>query len=260
MTELEIALEAAHAAGALLRDAYDRGPTRVDHKGAVDLVTEVDEACEAAVRRVLSRHTPDIEVLGEEQGGAWEAATRWVIDPIDGTTNFVHGFPWFAVSIALEVDGEPRAGVVYAPVDDRCFAAAAGQGATLNDSPIRVSQVSALSQALVATGFPYDRRQRLDALLARVRTLLDRAQGVRRAGAASLDLALVAAGQLDAYWEVGLKPWDIAAGQLLITEAGGRVTNHDGSQPLDGRTPEPLATNGLIHEEMIAALAGPLPR
>ncbi|MFT4624042.1 MAG: myo-inositol-1(or 4)-monophosphatase [Myxococcota bacterium] len=252
MTELDVAIEAARAAGAILQAAG--GAVEVRHKGAVDLVTEVDEAAEAAVRAVLSRHTPDIPVLGEEGGGPWDVGTRWIVDPLDGTTNFVHGFPWYCTSIGLEVDGVRQVGVIYAPVLDRLYAAERGGGATCDGAPIRVSACADLGGALVATGFPYDRRTRAARYLRDVERALTRVQGLRRAGAAALDLALVATGQLDAYWEHRIRPWDLAAGALLVEEAGGRVTGHDGG-PLDAEWPCPLASNGLLHASLQEMLA-----
>ncbi|MBN2800400.1 MAG: inositol monophosphatase [Deltaproteobacteria bacterium] len=252
MSALAVAVEAARAAEAILHRARG-GALGVRHKGEVDLVTAVDLACEEAVRAVLARHTPDIPVLGEEGGGAEAIATRWVVDPLDGTTNFVHGFPAYAVSVALEVDGEAEVGVVLDAARGPLYAAARGQGATVDGAPLRVSAVSDLSGALVGTGFPYDRRLRADLYLSRLRAVLVRAQGIRRVGAASLDLAMVATGALDAFWEFDLKPWDVAAGNLLVREAGGRVSGHDGG-PLDPARPSPLASNGLLHTAMIEAL------
>lgn len=252
--ELALAARAAKVAGKLLSDAYATGAQRVTRKGQLDLVTEVDRASEAAVRRLLQAETPHIPILGEEEGGAWEASTRWVIDPLDGTTNFVHGFPWFAVSIALEVDGRSVVGVILEPIRRRVYSATRGGGARLDGVPIRVSEVQELGDALVATGFPYDRRERLHALAASVRAVLAEAQGLRRAGAASLDLALVAEGRLDAYFEVNLRPWDLAAGHLLVEEAGGRVGDHRGGNAIDARWPAPLATNGHLHQPMIELL------
>ncbi|TNE91603.1 MAG: inositol monophosphatase [Deltaproteobacteria bacterium] len=249
MNELAVALEAARAAARLLEER----PKRVDHKGVVDLVTEIDRACEAAVREVLARHTPDIEVLGEEEGGSTRA-TRWVVDPLDGTTNFVHGFPAYAVSVGLEVDGEPVVGVVIDAARGVEYAAAKGRGATADGEPIRVSEVRSLEQALLATGFPYDRRERAAHYLKSVKRALETSQGVRRAGAAALDLALVAAGRLDAYWEFTLSPWDVSAGIVLVREAGGVVTAHDGS-PIDRHRPCPLAANPYLHDAMIRMLA-----
>ncbi|MFK7927850.1 MAG: inositol monophosphatase family protein [Myxococcota bacterium] len=251
---MAVARDAAEAAAVLLREAYARGDRVVEHKGRIDLVTDVDRACEAAIRAVLTQHTPQLPTLGEEEGGPWAAPTRWVVDPLDGTTNFVHGFPWFAVSIALEVQGATQVGVVLQPITHDLYAAERGQGATHNGRVMRVSTVDDLDHALVATGFPYSRRSQLPELLAPIERVLGRVQGLRRAGAAALDLAMVAAGKLDAYWERELRPWDLAAGRLLVTEAGGRVTAHDGSAELDPKWPGPLASNGRVHEAMVQAL------
>jgi len=252
MTELDVAIEAAKAAFALQRSR----PRQVDLKGAIDLVTEVDLACEAAIRDVLGRHTPDVPVLGEEGGGADGATTRWIVDPLDGTTNFVHGFPFWCVSIALERDGVLEVGVVIDGVRGEVFAAARGRGATADGVRIAVSPTRTLSSALLGTGFPYDSRENAAFYLKYVQRALERTQGIRRAGAAALDLAMVACGRLDAFWEFRLAPWDVAAGQLLVAEAGGRCTGHDGvAMPRDMRI-HPLATNGWLHDEMMALLAG----
>lgn len=253
MNELDVALKAADAAARLLAEAHAHGPRQVDHKGAVDLVTEVDRACEEAVRDVLARHTPDIAVLGEEGGGAWEAATRWIVDPLDGTTNFVHGVPWFCVSIGLEVDGRREVGVIVDPVARRTFAARRGHGSTLDGTRIRVSEQDDLSAALVATGFAYDRREKAPIYLAYVQAMIERAQGIRRFGSAALDLAWVAAGRFDAYWEFNLHPWDVCAGLLLVEEAGGRISALDGGPPAF-RRPAPVASNGHVHDAALEVL------
>lgn len=247
---IELAREAALAAGALLHD-----PPRLDvqHKGAVDLVTQVDLACEAAIRQVLERS--GVEILGEEGGGS-RGETRWIVDPLDGTTNFVHGFPSYCVSIALQVDGALQVGVIYDPIRRRLYEAQAGEGALCNGEPIRVSGREALSDALVASGFAYDRRERADDYLRFVKVFLERAQGFRRAGAAAMDLAMVACGQLDGFWEFGLNAWDVAAGTLLVREAGGQVTDMAGGE-VDLDRPRLLATNGRIHAEMTQVI-GPL--
>ncbi|MCB9797399.1 MAG: inositol monophosphatase [Alphaproteobacteria bacterium] len=259
---IELAREAARAAGAIQREAWlGRGaePTRRDvpglrHKGAVDLVTEIDLASEARIVEILTAGAPEIPVLAEEGGGARRAGTRWIIDPLDGTTNFVHGFPQFAVSIALQREGALELAVVYDPTRDELFEARAGQGATLNGRPIRTSITPSLDQALVASGFPYDRRVNADRYLRYVRAFLMTAQGFRRAGAAALDLAWVACGRLDGCWEFGLQPWDVAAGALLIQEAGGRISDMDLS-PLDIDAPRVLGSNGILHAAMHAVLA-----
>jgi myo-inositol-1(or 4)-monophosphatase len=192
-------------------------------------------------------------VLGEEGGGAETATTRWVVDPLDGTTNFVHGLPHYGPSIALEVDGETLVGVVVDVMRGQVFRATAGQGSFCDDVPMRVSDVRDLSQALVATGFAYDRRERAAFYLERVQRALVHCQGVRRAGAAALDLAYVADGRLDAYWEFHLSRWDVAAGRLLVTEAGGAVEPIPGESM--GDRPCPLASNGWLQEAFRALMA-----
>ncbi len=253
---IAIAKEAALAAGALIREGrrpLERGA--VDHKGAVDLVTEVDLACEARIREILHRRTPDIPVYAEEGGGASDQDTRWIVDPLDGTTNFVHDFPSYAVSIGLQVEGALTAGVIYDPLRDECYSATRGGGAFCNGERLQVSQCQQLDQALVGSGFAYDRRERPDFYLDFVRAFLVRAQGFRRAGAAAMDLAFLASGRLDGFWEFQLNPWDIAAGVLLIEEAGGRVTDMAGG-PLDLDRPRVLASNGgPLHDQMLAVIA-----
>lgn len=248
MDEEDVAVEAALAAAAVLR-AHAR-PDTVRHKGAVDLVTEVDLACEAAVREVLGRHTPEIPVLGEEGGGALDAPTRWVVDPLDGTTNFVHGIPHYAVSIALEIDTIPTVGVVHHMPRDRTLRATRGRGATCEGARLSVSGVRDLGEALCATGFPYDRRRDPRRYAAVVAAILSRAQGLRRMGAAALDLAFVAEGRLDAYAELRLGRWDSAAGVVLVEEAGGKVTAAAGSGR--DRFSCPVASNGWVHEAWAA--------
>lgn len=248
--ELALAVRAARAGGAVLADR----PTDVIHKGAIDLVTDIDRRAEEAVRAVLAAGTPDIPVLGEEGGGG-PASVRWVVDPLDGTTNFVHGFPWYACSVALEVDGRSVVGVVFEAVRGRAFTARRGGGAFVDGVRLAVSRTEALQHALIGTGFPYDRATRAAALLAPVQRVLEQTRGIRRTGAASLDLAYVAAGALDAFFEHDLAPWDVAAGALLVEEAGGRVTRHDGSAP-PGQPTSPLASNGRVHDAMVALLSG----
>lgn len=253
---IRFAEQAARAAGALIlagRQPLERGA--VDHKGAVDLVTEVDLACEALIREILGAATPGIPVHAEEGGGAATATTRWIVDPLDGTTNFVHDFPSYAVSIGLQLDGQLTAGVIYDPLRDHCYRATLGGGAWLGEQRLRVSRTPSLDLALVASGFAYDRRERPDFYLDFVRAFLVRAQGFRRAGAAAMDLAHLAAGRLDGFWEFQLNPWDVAAGVLLIQEAGGRVTDVAGG-PLDLDRPRVLASNGgPLHDEMLAVIA-----
>jgi myo-inositol-1(or 4)-monophosphatase len=225
-------------------------PTRVDHKGAVDLVTEVDLASERLIREHLA--STGIPIQGEEGGGATKG-TRWAVDPLDGTTNFVHGFPFYCVSIALVEGDEPVIGVIYDPVRDRLFSAAKGAGATVDGGRLSVSGTTYLDDALSVTGFPYDRRTRAQAYLPRVAAALSRTQGLRRTGSAAMDLATLASGASDLYWEEQLKPWDTAAGAVLVREAGGRVTRVDGS-PWHPGSPDILATNGRLHDAVVEML------
>ncbi len=251
---IELARHAALAAGAIMLDAPVRG---VRHKGAVDLVTEVDLACEAVIKTILSHGTPDVPILGEEsaEAGAPVPPTCWIVDPLDGTTNFVHGFPAYGVSIALQVDGVLQLGCVHDPLRSETFTAVRGQGAACNGEPIRVSELRSLDESLLISGFPYDRRERAAYYLAFFQAFMERAQGVRRAGAASLDLCWLAAGRADGYWEFGLKPWDIAAGALIIREAGGRVTGMRG-EDLDLAGARIVASNGHIHSQLDEILEG----
>ena len=248
---IELARAAALLAGEIIRSS--EAPT-VKHKGRVDLVTEVDLACERAIRDLLERESPDIPILGEEGGGPESATTRWIVDPLDGTTNFVHGFPFYCVSIALESNGVLEHAVVHDAPRNRTYHASRGKGAWLEDQRLQVSNCRHLEQALLGSGFSYDRRERADFYLAYLKAFLTRAQGFRRAGAAAMDLAMLASGQLDGFWEFGLNAWDMAAGVLLIEEAGGRVSDMDLS-PLDLQSKRTLASNGFIHEEMAAVIA-----
>ena len=252
MTPADVALSAARRAGAIIADG--RGVLlEVAHKGAIDMVTQIDLAAEAAIREELTRHTPEIPILAEEGGGAWAADTRWIVDPLDGTTNFIHGYPSYAVSIALQVDGVLEAGCVFDAVGGVPYTATRGGGAYRDGEPIRVSQTPVLDRSLLVTGFPYDRRTQIDRYLPYVRAFLIASQGLRRAGAAAMDFVAIAAGQVDGYWEFGLNPWDVAAGVLLVQEAGGRVTDMEGG-PLDLERPRLLASNGKIHDEMTQKL------
>jgi myo-inositol-1(or 4)-monophosphatase len=210
----------------------------------------LDKASEDLIRERLYQADASIPVLAEEDGGPTEVDTRWIVDPLDGTTNFVHNFPFYCVSIALEVDGILEVGVVYDIPNDRLYRAERSKGAFCNDDRIQVSQCEELNHALVASGFAYDRRVRADFYLAYVKRFLETAQGFRRCGSAALDLAMVATGQLDAYWEFGLHPWDVAAGALLVKEAQGQVSDMDGGSfsVNEGRV---LASNGLLHTQMI---------
>jgi myo-inositol-1(or 4)-monophosphatase len=259
---LSAALDAARGAGRLLQ-AELGGARRIQHKRSViDIVTEMDQLAEAFIVKRLLGEFPDHAVLAEESGATdGRSQYRWLIDPLDGTTNYTHGLPIFAVSVALERAGVVELGVGYDPSRDECFVAERGRGATLNGEPIQVSGVEALDQALLVTGFPYDIRTTAETNLPEYAALSVNAQGVRRFGSAVLDLCYVACGRLDGYWEFSLGPWDMAAGGLIVQEAGGRVTNvHGGPWRVDG--PGVLASNGLVHEAIQAALGavrGPRP-
>ncbi len=254
MDDIEkVALRAARAAGRIhLRWLNKTNTARKSN--ALDLVTEADKEAEAAVIATIRRAFPDHAILAEESGASeQQSAHRWIIDPLDGTTNFAHGFPAFCVSIAYEHRGRVRYGVIFDALHKELFAAHRGKGAKLNGRPIRVSEVRTLATSLLATGFPYDRRERRRFYLAFWEDMMTRVEGVRRAGSAALDLASVACGRLDGFWEFGLKPWDVAAGSLLVEEAGGKVTNMDGT-PFDLAGARLLASNARIHQEMTQVL------
>jgi myo-inositol-1(or 4)-monophosphatase len=229
---LNIAIKAARRAGGVInRASRNLDVLAVREKAANDYVTEVDREAEQAIIRTLLEAYPKHAILAEESGetgGAGKSDYQWIIDPLDGTTNFLHGFPQYAVSIALAHKGVLTQAVVYDPGNNDLFTATRGAGAYLNDTRIRVSKRTQLKGALVGTGFPFKENQHLDAYLAMLRDIMQNASGVRRAGSAALDLAYVAAGRLDVFWEIGLAPWDIAAGALLVTEAGGVVGDLQG--------------------------------
>ena len=251
----EVAVAAARRAGALLVGELG-GPRHVEFKtGPTNLVTDMDRRAEAAVVETLRAHYPDDAVLSEEVGHlAGSARRRWVVDPLDGTTNYASGIPIFAVSIALEVDGRTVLGVVHDPTRDECFVAERGRGAHLGGRPLRVSDTGTLEASVLATGFAYTIRRDRDTNLPEHDLLSLRGRAVRAIGSAALRLAWVAAGRLDGFWELVLGAWDVAAGALLIEEAGGRVTDRGGGA-LDPDAPAPVASNGRIHDEMLAALA-----
>jgi len=225
---LNIAVKAARRAGSLInRAALDRTQLEIRAKRANDFVTQVDKAAEAAIIDVIRQAFPDHAILGEESGAlpgaSAKAEYRWVIDPLDGTTNFIHGFPQYCVSIALQHRGVTAHGVIYDPSKNELFTASKGRGAFLDDRRIRVTKCANLKDALVGTGFPFKELSRLDLYFKQLREVMQKSSGVRRAGAAALDLAYVAAGRMDAFWEMGLSAWDMAAGALMVQEAGGLV-------------------------------------
>jgi myo-inositol-1(or 4)-monophosphatase len=253
--ERRVAVDAAHAAGRLLRDALV-GARRITYKGTpTNLVTEMDSRAEAMIVDTLRAAFPDDAVLAEERGAeGGRSGRRWIIDPLDGTTNYAHGVPAFAVSIALETAGRVDLGVLYEPNLDEMFVAERGGGATMNDVRLAVSATTTLDASLLTTGFPYDVRECADNNLAEYAAFSLRSRGVRRWGSAVIDLAYIAAGRFDGYWELRLMPWDVAAGALVVEEAGGRVSNIEGG-PMDVNTPTLVATNGRVHDEMLAVLA-----
>ena len=222
---LNIAVKAARRAGSIInRAALDRSALEVRSKNRNDFVTQIDKASEAAIIDVIRKAHPDHAILAEESGASTQKSEyRWVIDPLDGTTNFIHGFPQYCVSIAVQHRGVTAHGVVYDPTKNELFTASKGRGAFLDDRRIRVSRCPHLKEALVGTGFPFKELSRIDLFMKQMRTLMENSAGMRRAGAAALDLAYVAAGRMDAFWEMGLSPWDMAAGALMVQEAGGLV-------------------------------------
>ena len=240
----------AQGAGKILRDSFSEKRT-IHFKGEVDLVTDVDRRSEDYIKARLLKDFPKYGILAEE-GGRVESESEycWLIDPLDGTTNYAHSYPFFCVSIALEYRRQIELGVIYDPLKDELFQAAKDGGALMNGVKISVSKTSNLEQALIATGFPYDRKKSIENNLDFFKAFLFSAQGVRRDGSAALDLCYVASGRLDGFWELKLAPWDTPAGALMVTEAGGRVSNFKGGG-FDNYQDEALASNGLIHDEMI---------
>lgn len=247
--------EAAREAGALLR-ARLHADHQIRHKGDIDIVTEVDLASERLIRERLLDRFPEHSFIGEEGGVSRTGSSeyRWIVDPIDGTTNFAHGFPFFCVSIGLEIHGDLAVGVVYDPNRDEMFSAQRGGGATMNGRAIRVTARNDLRQSLLATGFPYE-REGFDRALRGFERMSLASLAVRRAGSAALDLCYVACGRLDGYWEFVVKPWDVAAGVLLVEEAGGCVTRINAGT-FSVECGEVLASNGAIHARMADGLAG----
>ncbi len=250
---LRLAIAAAREAGRIQMIHFGHSHP-VQYKGEFNPVTEVDRFCERAIVKMISEAFPDHDILTEEspfeeKGSAW----RWIIDPIDGTTNYLHGFPCFSVSIALEVEGEVKVGVVYVPPLNELFHTEKGKGTFLNDERVMVSRVVKLDKSLICTGFPYDVRENPNFYLSYFRQFITKSFAVRRPGSAAIDLSYLAAGRFDGFWEFKLHPWDVAAASLMITEAGGKVTDLHGG-PYSIYSKEILASNGLIHEEMLQAI------
>lgn len=252
---MQLAVQAAREAGALIRTFHERGAA-VHAKGeSYNLVTEADLASEKLIISMIREAFPEHSILAEETCAETGAAEHlWVIDPLDGTNNFAHSFPFFCVSIAFYCQGEPVVGVVYDPLRDEFFTAERGQGAFVNDRPIRVSSASGLGESVLATGFFYDRGEMMKRTLRQIETFFEKPIcGIRRTGSAAMDLCYVAAGRLDGFWELRLSPWDYAAGGLIVSEAGGRVTDVAGA-PFDLFMGNVCASNGAIHEDLLGVI------
>ncbi|MEO8648609.1 MAG: inositol monophosphatase family protein [Acidobacteriota bacterium] len=253
---LNFALETARQAGNLLLEKFGR-ITAITKKGDINLVTEADLASEAMIIDRIKSHYPKHAILAEEAGDAVVIENgnewKWIIDPLDGTTNYAHGYPCFCVTLALEHKGDIVIGVTFDPTRNEMFAAEKGSGASLNGRQIRVSSTENLGDSLIVTGFPYDFKSKQD-FSRHLTEFLFHSRGVRRDGSAAIDMAYVACGRFDGFWEEGLNPWDVAAGKLLIEEAGGMVTYYDGS-PFNVYTPPLCASNGSIHQQMLKVLS-----
>ena len=258
LTRHDLAVELARQAGQIQRERYETELDIRTKSAPIDLVTEVDGACEALIIEGIRQKQPADAILAEEGGGddRPDAEWRWIIDPLDGTTNFAHGFPRFCVSIGLEHHGQTVMGVIYDPLLDELFQAIRGAGAWLGDRRLRVSGEKKIGQALVATGFAYDVHRSAQDNLEEFGRVLKATRGLRRDGSAALDLCYVASGRLDAYWEMKLNAWDVAAGNLMVEEAGGRVSASDGGPaPRDGS--EVVASNGALHEGILDLVRPP---
>ncbi len=251
---LTTAIRAARAGGTVLTEHTESG-FRIDYKAAINLVTDADRRAEESIVQTITGAYPAHRILAEERGmeGTAVSPFTWIIDPLDGTTNFAHGFPFYSVSIGLEYNGECLLGVVFDPVRDELFTAVRGQGAYMNDKPIHVSDVNDLDKSLLVTGFAYNIRETSNNNLDHFAHLSLLAQGVRRTGSAALDLCYVAAGRLDGYWEIVLSPWDMAGGIVILREAGGTVSAIT-KEPFSLYGEELLATNGLIHHQVLNGL------
>lgn len=252
---LELAVGLAREAGAIQRERYETDIEIRTKSASIDLVTEVDKACEALIVRAIGEARPDDAILAEEGGGSDRegAPWRWVIDPLDGTTNYAHGYPRFCVSIGIEKEDEREVGVIYDPLLDELYTAVRGQGAFLNGKALRVSRETEFGNALLATGFAYDIRKSLEDNLNHFAHVIKQARAVRRDGSAALDLCYVAAGRFDGFWEMKLHAWDVAAGLLIVEEAGGKTSNmRGGAAPRSGI--ETVASNGHIHDQLIELL------
>ena len=265
---LKIAIEAVKEAGKIQEEKFGEN-FKIEHKGEINLVTEVDYQCEKVIIDIIKRDYPEHEILTEEagsvkglppshspltKGGQMEGKYKWIIDPLDGTTNYAHSYPCFCASVGLEIDGEIVAGAVYNPMLDELFTSVKGKGAYLNEKRIGVSKIADINKSLLATGFPYDIRDSKENNLNHFCNFAVRAQAIRRPGSAVLDLCYLAAGRFDGFWELKLYPWDMAASSLIVKEAGGMITDFKGGE-FSIYKGEMLASNGLIHKEMIEILS-----
>ena len=250
---LEFAVELAFESGRIQKKHYQKRHS-IFYKGEINIVTEVDLECQERIISLIAARFPDDHIISEEKDNVFEGrANRWIIDPIDGTTNYAHGYPFFCTSVAYEVEGRVVCGVVYNPIFDELFFARTGEGSYLNGQRLRVSGVGELKQSLVVTGFPYDLNTSSTNNIDHFVSFLYRAQAVRRDGSAALNLSYVAAGRFDGFWELKLGPWDTAAGMLILIEAGGTVTDFAG-RPFDIYAGQVVASNGLIHKDMVRVL------
>jgi myo-inositol-1(or 4)-monophosphatase len=257
MSDLDVAIAAARAGGAVLLEGFGRA-IDADYKGRFDPVTEIDRAAERAIVQLVARERPDDAIVAEESGGDEYGGRHWLIDPLDGTVNFIHGIPHISVSVALWEGSRAVVGVVFDPLRDELFTAAAGIGAQLNGAAIGVTATDSLERAVVATGFPYDHGDHAAAYAGVLAAVLEQVNGIRRFGSAALDLAWVAAGRYDGYWELGVAPWDQAAGIVLVREAGGLVTDPFGS-PSVPATQMVLASNGVLHGPLVDIVSPRVP-
>jgi myo-inositol-1(or 4)-monophosphatase len=250
---LEFAVELALESGRIQKKRFAEAHS-IQHKGEINIVTDVDMECQERILNLISMRYPDDDVISEEKDNLFEGEkNRWIIDPIDGTTNYAHGYPFFCTSIAYEVEGDVACGVVYNPIFDELFFARKGKGTYLNGQRLTVSATSHMKQSLLVTGFPYDLNSSNHNNIDHFVAFLYEAQAVRRDGSAALNLAYVAAGRFDGFWELKLNPWDTAAGLLIVQEAGGKVTDFDG-EPFDIYKGQLVASNGQIHADMLRVL------
>ena len=246
---LEGAIAAAKAGAAVLAEKFG-GNRQIEHKGHIDLVTDADKAAEEAILAVIRSRFPEHAILAEEEGASGDSPFRWIVDPLDGTTNYAHGIPHFCTSVACEVNGRLEVGVIVDPLRDEIFSAARGRGAFLGGRRLQVTDAAQLDRAVLATGFPYWVQERTDEVMELFGAFLHVARGLRRYGSAALDLAWVAAGRYDGFFELKLKPWDVAAGVLLVEEAGGLVTGLEGG-PFDLQQGDTMAAGAALHRQMV---------